>query len=120
MDAVNTEALGDFDKHGAIVGLHDPLGFRLRCVEREPVDVLIGLADVDEAGGNKRIHKPVQLELANPIRIQFAPFVADHGDLQPGKCRVSDVAAWATRGSAACASDGRSHRGCPPGKGLRG
>ena len=31
----------------------------------------------------KRIHKPVQFELAHPIRIQLAPFVADRGDLQP-------------------------------------
>ena len=29
------------------------------------------------------IQKPVQLELANPLRIQFAPFIADRGDLQP-------------------------------------
>jgi hypothetical protein len=58
-------------------------GRSLGDVERQPKDVLVGLAEVDEAGGNKRIHKPGQLELANPIRIQFPPLVADHGDLQP-------------------------------------
>ena len=33
---------------------------------------------MNEAGGNKRI----QLELANPVRIQFPGLVAEHNDLQ--------------------------------------
>jgi len=32
-------------------------------VQRKPKDVRVGLADVDEAGGNKRIYKSVQLEV---------------------------------------------------------
>ncbi len=46
-------------------------------------DVGVGLADLDEAEGNKKIHKSIQLEFLYPIRIQFARFVADHGDLEP-------------------------------------
>jgi len=38
---------------------------------------------VDEARGNKGIHKPVQLELANAMNIQFPRFVADDSDFQP-------------------------------------
>jgi len=37
--------------------------------QRQPKKVRVGLADVDGAVGNKRIHKPAQLELANPIII---------------------------------------------------
>jgi len=51
-------------------------------VQRQPKDVRVGLANVDEAGRNKRIHKPGELELANPIRIHRARFIADYGDLQ--------------------------------------
>jgi len=31
----------------------------------------------------KDIHKPRQLELANPIRIHSRALIADHDDLQP-------------------------------------
>ena len=37
-----------------------------------PKYVRVGLAHMDEAGGNIKIHKLVELEFPNPIRIQFA------------------------------------------------
>jgi hypothetical protein len=83
MDAMNTEALGDLDEHRGVFDIDYLPGWRLGDVQPKPKAVRVGLADMDEAGGNKRIHKPVQLELSNPIHIQFASFVADHGDLQP-------------------------------------
>jgi hypothetical protein len=47
-------------------------GLRLGDIQRESKDVSIGLANVNEAGRNEGIHKPVKLKLANPIRIHFA------------------------------------------------
>jgi hypothetical protein len=41
-----------------------------------------GLRTWIKTGGNKKIHKLVQFELLDPIRIQFPCFVTDHGDLQ--------------------------------------
>ena len=82
-NAPNPQAFGDLHEHRRVVHIDDLPGWRLGDVQREPKDVRVGLADVDEAGGNERIHKPIQLELSNPIRIEFAPFVAHHGDLYP-------------------------------------
>ena len=82
-NASNPQTFRDLDEHRGVFDIDHLPGWRLGDVQRKPKDVRVGLADVDEAGGNKRIHKPVQLELSNPIRIQFPRFVADHGDLQP-------------------------------------
>jgi hypothetical protein len=71
------------DEHRGVFDIDYLPGWRLGDVQPKPKGVRVGLADMDEAGGNKRIHKPVQLELSNPIHIPFASFVADHGDLQP-------------------------------------
>jgi hypothetical protein len=83
MDAMNTAALDDMYEHRGVFDIDYLPGWRLGDVQPKPKGVRVGLADMDEAGGNKRIHKPVQLELSNPIHIPFASFVADHGDLQP-------------------------------------
>jgi hypothetical protein len=40
-------------------------------------------AEVDKAGGNEKIHKPVKFGPSNPISIQFVCFVVDRADLQP-------------------------------------
>jgi hypothetical protein len=37
---------------------------------------------MNKAGGNEKVHKTVELEFANPMQIQFAPFIADDGDLE--------------------------------------
>jgi hypothetical protein len=76
-NASHPQTFRDLDKHRSVSDIDDLPGWLLGDVKRKPKDVLAELANVDEAGRNKRIHKPAQLELANPIRIQFAPFVAD-------------------------------------------
>jgi hypothetical protein len=82
-NASNAQTFRYLDKYLGVVDIDYLIGRNLGDIERKPKDVRVGLAEVDEAGGNKKIHKPVQLELPNPICVQFAPFVADHGDLQP-------------------------------------
>src|SRR5665254_13290 len=66
--------------------IDDVPGWCLGDIQRKLKDLCVGLAEVDEAGGNKRIHKFIQLELSNPILIQFAPFVTDHADLESVLC----------------------------------
>jgi hypothetical protein len=82
-NAPKPQTFRHLDEHWGVFDIDDLPGWRLGDVQRQPKDVRAGFADVDEAGGYKRILKPVQPELTNPLPIQFATFVADHGDLQP-------------------------------------
>jgi hypothetical protein len=61
----------DLDEHrGAFEIQHLP-PWCLSDVKRKPEDVRVRFAEMHEAGGDKGIHKLVQLECANPIGIQF-------------------------------------------------
>jgi hypothetical protein len=62
-NASNPQTFRDLDEHRGVFDIDDLPGWRLGDVQRKPKDVRVGLAEVDEAGGNKGIHKPVQLEL---------------------------------------------------------
>ncbi|MDO8793853.1 MAG: hypothetical protein Q7J25_04455 [Vicinamibacterales bacterium] len=93
-NASNPQTFRDLDEHRGVFDIDYLPGWRLGDVQRKPKDVRVEFADVDEAGGNKRIHKPVQLELANPMRMQFPSFVADYDDLQS----VPDLELSAERG----------------------
>ncbi len=76
-DAVNPEAFRDFDKHRRVVDEHGLRCSRLSEVEREPKDPNVGFAYVDETRRDERVHKLVELERADAIRIQFAALVAN-------------------------------------------
>ena len=82
-DASNSQAFRDLSEHRSIFDIDDLPGGRLDDVQRKPKNIFIRLVEVDEARGNEGIHKFSQLELANPILIQFTPFVTNHGDLEP-------------------------------------
>src|SRR5450759_4644974 len=82
-NASNPQSFRDLDEHRGVFDIDYLPGWRLGDVQRKPKDVRVGLADADETGRNKSIHKPVQLELSNPIRIHLARFVADCDDLEP-------------------------------------
>src|SRR5512135_2521773 len=77
-NASNPQTFRDLDEHRGVFDIDYLPCRRLGDVQRKPKDVRVRLVEVDEAGGNESIHKLVQLELPNPVRIQFAPFVADH------------------------------------------
>jgi hypothetical protein len=68
-NASNPQTFRDPDEHRGIFDIDHLPRWRLGDVQRKPKDVRVGLANVDEAGGNKRIHKPVELELLNPVSI---------------------------------------------------
>ena len=85
-NASNPQIFRDPDEQWSVFDINYLPGWRLRDVQCQPKDVGVGLVEVNEAGGNKKIHKPIQLEFANPIRVQFARFVAHHGDLQSILC----------------------------------
>ena len=78
----NSQAFCDLDKHRKVLNIDYLIGRNLRDIDRHTKDVHVRLSQVDEAGGNEKIHKTIKLELSNPIRIQFACFVADHDNLQ--------------------------------------
>jgi hypothetical protein len=85
-NASNTQTFCDLDEHRAIFNI-DYLPLRsLADVQRKPENIRVGLTDMDEAGGNKKIHESVQLELSNSVRIQFPCFVANHDNLQSIPC----------------------------------
>ena len=48
----------NLDEHRGVFDIDDLLRRRLDDVQREPKDVGVGLADVNEARGNKSIYKP--------------------------------------------------------------
>jgi len=81
-NASNHQTFRDLNEHRRVFDVDDLTGWRLGDVQGESKDVNIGLANVYEARRNKRVHKPVELELANPVRIHLAGFVADHDDLE--------------------------------------
>jgi hypothetical protein len=65
--ASNTQTFRNLDKHRGVFDINYLMGSRLSDVQCKPKDVRVGLSQVDKAGGNKRIHKPIKLELSNPI-----------------------------------------------------
>src|ERR1035441_7673455 len=55
--APNAETLRDLDEHRRVFDVKYLPGRRLGDVQRQPIDVRVGLAEADEAGGDKRIHE---------------------------------------------------------------
>ena len=82
-NAANPQTFRYLDEHRGVFDIDDLPGWHLGDVQRQPKDVRVGLADVNEARGNKEIHNRAQLEFSNPVRVQVTRFVADDGDLQP-------------------------------------
>ncbi|MEP7096388.1 MAG: hypothetical protein ABI748_01890 [Dokdonella sp.] len=81
-NAVKPEAFCDFDKHRRVVDEDGLRCSRLSEVEREPKDSNVGFAYVDEAGRDERVHKLVELERPDAIRIQFTTLIANDNYLE--------------------------------------
>ena len=71
-DRSNPQTFRDLDEHRLVVDIDDLLGRRLGDVQGKPKDVRVGFAAMDEAGGNEEVYELIQLEVANPMRIQLA------------------------------------------------
>ena len=59
----------DFDEYRGVFDITYLPGWHLSDAQRKPKDIRVGLAEVNEAGGNKKIHKPVYFEFSNLVRI---------------------------------------------------
>jgi hypothetical protein len=81
-NALHSQALGDLNEHRGIVDEDNPRGPHLGYIQSKSVNILIGLADVNEAGGYEAVSQPVQLEPLDPICIQLTGFIADDRYLQ--------------------------------------
>src|SRR5664280_52550 len=55
-NASNPQTFRDLDEHRGVFDIDDLPGWHLGDVQRKPKDVRVGLADVDEAGGDEGIH----------------------------------------------------------------
>ena len=80
-NAANSHTFRDFDEHRCVFDVEHSLRRGLSNVQREPEDVRIWFSDMDKAGGDEGIYKLSQPELANPMRVEFPCFIADHDDL---------------------------------------
>jgi hypothetical protein len=60
-NALNPQTFGDLDKHGSVFNINYLPDWRLGDVQRQPKYLHIGLAELDETGGNKGVHKLIQL-----------------------------------------------------------
>src|SRR5664279_3590563 len=56
-NASNPQTFRYLDEHRGVFDVNYLSGWRLGDVQRKPKGVCVGLAKVDEAGGNKSIHK---------------------------------------------------------------
>ena len=81
--AANPKTISDLNKHRGVFDIDDLLGGCHGDVQGQPENRRVRFMEPDQAGGNKCIHKSVELELMNPIVIEFPRLVAEHDDLQP-------------------------------------
>ena len=67
-NASDSQTFRDLDEHWGVVDIDHLAGWRLGDVQRKPKNVRVGLPDVNETGGDKRIHQPVQSDPAAKSR----------------------------------------------------
>jgi len=70
MNASDPQRLRDLDEHRPVFDVDNLPGRDLSDVQRHPINILIGLAKVDEAGGDEEVHKAVQLELPRLVGVE--------------------------------------------------
>jgi hypothetical protein len=69
MNAVNSQTLRDLHEHRAVVNVNHLTDRHLRDVQCHPKNVLVGFSKMDETGGDKKIHKTVELEGLDAMRV---------------------------------------------------
>src|SRR5271170_3981353 len=81
-NAANPKTFRDLNEERGVFEI-DNLPCRcLGDVQRQLENIRVRFPEMNEAGGNKSIHKCVQLELTNSMSVQFTRFVADDDNLQ--------------------------------------
>src|SRR5208283_4960624 len=82
VNAMDAEGFGNLDEHEPVVEIGNLFGRNLGNVQGDTVDVLVGLAHVDEAGRDEKVDEALELEHLDATLVEFAAFVVDHGNLQ--------------------------------------
>src|ERR1017187_9850417 len=85
-NASNPQTFCDLDEERGVFDIDNLPRGCLGDVQRQLKNICVRFSETNEAGGNESIHKPAQLELANPMRIQFLSFIADDDNLQSILC----------------------------------
>ncbi|MBE7444401.1 MAG: hypothetical protein HS132_03830 [Planctomycetia bacterium] len=77
-NASNPQTFCDPDEHRGVFDIDYLPGWRLGNVQWKPKDVSVGLADINEAGVNKKIHETIKLEvLRRPFPGMMIPPVSE-------------------------------------------
>jgi hypothetical protein len=79
-DPPQPEVLGDLDKHCPIIDIDDVPSRQLGDIEGQPIDIHIGLADVDVARTDEEVDQSMQVEASDSVFHQLSAFVAHGGD----------------------------------------
>src|SRR5580698_6176832 len=82
MNRVDPEGSRDIRKSRTVVQISNLGGADLRHIQRQAENILVGLAQVDEARRDETIREAVELEPANPVRVQLAAFIVYDENLE--------------------------------------
>src|SRR5262249_23310262 len=82
MEAMQVQPFGDLHKHGSILKINDSFGWNLGDIQRNPVNVRVGLPKMEKTRHDKEIHEGSQAKLLNTIADQFPPLVTDHDNFE--------------------------------------
>src|SRR5262249_21983298 len=78
-DAPQAESFCYLYEHRPVVDVNDFFAWNLGDVEGDLPDICIGLAEMDETGGDKEVHEFVQAKGPDPVFVQFPSFIVDDG-----------------------------------------
>lgn len=81
-DGAQAEPPGNFYEQIAVIHVNHFFFGDLGGIQRQVKDVRIGLAKVDEAGGDVEVDEGGQAKLLDAVFCQLAPLVADTGDFE--------------------------------------
>jgi hypothetical protein len=81
-NAANPQVFRDLDKHRRVIDEDGLRCLRLGEVKGKPKYPNVRLAHVNESGRDERVHKLVELERADAVRIHFTRLIADDNNLE--------------------------------------
>src|ERR1700733_2172415 len=82
MNPMETERFSNLDKHWPIFDIGNVSALNLRHIQRQLINLYIRFTEMNKAGGDKKIHKPVELECLDAMQRQLASLVTDHGHFE--------------------------------------
>ena len=82
-NAVDTEFGGNLTKKRTILDISDILRRHMSNIEREAIDIEVGLPDMHERGDDEEIDEILEVKPGDPVLGNFATLVAHDRDFQP-------------------------------------